>query len=261
MKKLLLILLILFTSLNLKAQVTYGTINPSGACPGVNQNVLYINTTTNTFWWCASNQWNTGAFTSNQSLFAPNTFFAGPTSGGAAVPTARGIVAADLPLPTASTVGGIESYVAVSHQFIDSISVAGVVHSSQPSASDLNNGILGSGAIVLQQSVISNQTVNYSVLSGDSKKTFTNAGAGAGVTFQLPTCAAGLQYTFIIQAAQTLTVKAGVSDKIRNAATLGAANGTAVDSTIGDSSTMECIGTSPSEWDFISIIGSGWNVT
>src|SRR6202795_727376 len=38
-----------------------------------------------------------------------NTVYAGPTSGAAASPTFRSLVGADLPLPTASTLGGVKS--------------------------------------------------------------------------------------------------------------------------------------------------------
>jgi hypothetical protein len=42
-----------------------------------------------------------------------------------------------LPLPTATTIGGVESYTAPAHQWINSISTAGVVSSSQPNYTDL----------------------------------------------------------------------------------------------------------------------------
>lgn len=42
-----------------------------------------------------------------------------------------------LPSPSASTLGGIESITAASHEWIDSISTAGVPHQSQPGFSDL----------------------------------------------------------------------------------------------------------------------------
>jgi len=67
-----------------------------------------------------------------------NTFLAGPTSGGATTPTFRSLVGSDLPLPTASTLGGIESFTAVSHQWINSISTSGVPSSTQPAFSDIS---------------------------------------------------------------------------------------------------------------------------
>ena len=53
---------------------------------------------------------------------------------------------AQLPAPTATTPGGVQSVAPSSHQWIDSISTAGVPHLSQPQASDIN-GISQSGLI------------------------------------------------------------------------------------------------------------------
>ena len=47
--------------------------------------------------------------------------------------------AARLPNPSASTLGGIESFAAVTHNFIKSISTAGVVAGGQPACGDLSN--------------------------------------------------------------------------------------------------------------------------
>ena len=47
--------------------------------------------------------------------------------------------AARLPNPTASTLGGIESLVATAHQWINTISTAGVPSSTQPACGDLSN--------------------------------------------------------------------------------------------------------------------------
>jgi len=78
-----------------------------------------------------------------------NLMYAGPSSGSAAAPAFRSLVAADLPTPSATTLGGVESYSAVAHQWINSISATGAPSSTQPSASDLANGASGSGSVVL----------------------------------------------------------------------------------------------------------------
>jgi len=70
-----------------------------------------------------------------------NTVFAGPTSGGNVAPTFRALVGADLPNPSATTLGGVESIAAVSHQWINSISTAGVPSLTQPAFSDLSGSI------------------------------------------------------------------------------------------------------------------------
>lgn len=77
----------------------------------------------------------------NQSA---NQVFAGPTSGGAAQPTFRALVGADLPNPTTSTLGGVEAVTAPLHQFLVSISNFGVVGSAQPNFSDISGTLAGS---------------------------------------------------------------------------------------------------------------------
>ncbi len=47
------------------------------------------------------------------------------------------VPAARLPSPSSSTLGGVESYAAVSHQWINSISTSGVPSSTQPAAADI----------------------------------------------------------------------------------------------------------------------------
>jgi microcystin-dependent protein len=70
-----------------------------------------------------------------------NTVLAGPTSGGAATPTFRALVGADLPNPSSSTLGGIQSLAAVSHKWINEISTAGVPSAIQPDFSDLSGSV------------------------------------------------------------------------------------------------------------------------
>lgn len=53
--------------------------------------------------------------------------------------SAGGLIAASiLPTPTASTLGGVESYVAVAHQWINAISTGGAPSSTQPAFSDIS---------------------------------------------------------------------------------------------------------------------------
>lgn len=70
----------------------------------------------------------------NQSV---NSVLAGPSSGSAAAPTFRALVGADLPNPSSSSLGGIQSFAAVSHKWINAISTSGVPSATQPDFSDL----------------------------------------------------------------------------------------------------------------------------
>lgn len=79
-----------------------------------------------------------GTFTVTRTTQSANQVMAGPTSGAAATPTFRALVGADLPNPSASTLGGIESFASVSHQFINAISTSGVPSAAQPAFSDIS---------------------------------------------------------------------------------------------------------------------------
>lgn len=83
--------------------------------------------------------WSTIAWASIvQANQAANAVFVGPTTGAAATPTFRALVGADLPNPGASSLGGIESYAAVTHQFLTTISTSGVPSSAQPAFTDIS---------------------------------------------------------------------------------------------------------------------------
>lgn len=78
------------------------------------------------------------AILSGVSTVAANLVAAGPSTGSAATPVFRALVGADLPAPTQTTLGGIESAAAVAHQWINSISTAGAPVLSQPAFTDVS---------------------------------------------------------------------------------------------------------------------------
>ena len=81
---------------------------------------------------------SSGNFTLSFSTQAKNIVFSGPSSGSNSAPIFRALIGSDLPNPSATTLGGVESYASVSHQWINSISTAGVPSSSQPAFSDIS---------------------------------------------------------------------------------------------------------------------------
>lgn len=93
-----------------------------------------------------NNSLSTGAVNLMLATHTANTFFSGPSSGSASNPTFRTLVGADLPNPSASTLGGVESFSAPAHQWINSISTSGVVSATQPAFSDLS-GTASSGQL------------------------------------------------------------------------------------------------------------------
>lgn len=79
-----------------------------------------------------------GTLTATLNTETSNTVWAGPTTGAASAPTFRALVGADLPNPSATTLGGIQSVAAVAHQWINSISTGGVPALSQPAFTDIS---------------------------------------------------------------------------------------------------------------------------
>lgn len=67
----------------------------------------------------------------------PGNLFLGSPNGTSGALAPRSISGADLPAPSASALGGVESIAAVAHQWLDGISTAGIPHASQPACGDL----------------------------------------------------------------------------------------------------------------------------
>lgn len=69
---------------------------------------------------------------------AGNLILATP-DGGTGLLSLRALVGGDLPNPGASTLGGVQSKTVVAHQFLNTISTAGVPGSAQPASTDLSD--------------------------------------------------------------------------------------------------------------------------
>ncbi|PYS06278.1 MAG: hypothetical protein DMG17_32640, partial [Acidobacteria bacterium] len=74
-------------------------------------------------------------------------------SGYAGLDSSSKLSASQLPNPSSSTLGGIQSFAAQSNKWINAISTSGVPSATQPAASDLSNGTTGSGAVVLATAI------------------------------------------------------------------------------------------------------------
>lgn len=83
----------------------------------------------------------TGTLTGTLANQSANQVWAGPTSGAAAAPAFRALVGADLPNPSASTLGGVQSKTVVASQWLNSISTSGVPSSSQPAFTDISGTV------------------------------------------------------------------------------------------------------------------------
>lgn len=98
----------------------------------------------------------------------------------------------------------------------------------------------------------------YTVTEEDGDKVFTNEGAAARITFNLPTAAANKVFTFVVQDADGIRVQADTGDTIRIAGSVSASAGYAQSTTIGDSLTIVAI--NATQWVATSMVGSGWSV-
>lgn len=112
----------------------------------------------------------------NAAVGTNNQAFMGSTG---AAPGFRSLVGADLPNPSASSLGGIKSITSLAHNWIAFIDTAGLPHQSQPTWSDLGgsipSGLLIPGYFGLN---LNTQTGNYTVQTSDCSGT-VQAGTGA----------------------------------------------------------------------------------
>lgn len=75
---------------------------------------------------------------------SPGFLLIGPVSGSAAAPTFRLLVGTDLPNPSSTSLGGVQSIAAVTSEWVNSISTAGVPSLSQPAFSDVSGHLSNS---------------------------------------------------------------------------------------------------------------------
>lgn len=98
------------------------------------------------------------------------------------------------------------------------------------------------------------KTTGYTVLSGDAGVVFTNTGAAGTVIFTLPTAAAGLTYTFVVDAVFTVELLAGASTTIQVGGTISSSAGNFQNAVSG--STITVVAISTTQWVALSATGS-----
>jgi hypothetical protein len=94
--------------------------------------------------------------------------------------------------------------------------------------------------------------------ANDSGKLYTNEGATAEIVFNLPTAAADLEYTFVVQDADGIQINADTGDTIRIAASVSASAGLIETTTIGNTVKLKAI--NATEWVALFYVGT-WTVT
>jgi hypothetical protein len=114
------------------------------------------------------------------------------------------------------------------------------------------------GALLNRFQILPEAAGPIAINAYDSNTVFTNEGAGAQVVMNLPTAAAGLTYTFLVQVAQDFKIVASGGDTLRLAGTVSAAAGFINSANVGNGVVLVAI--NATEWLAVSIVGQ-WNVT
>jgi hypothetical protein len=194
-----------FTALNAPAGTIFG--NPTGspappsfnapsAFSGIGTVTSFSAGTANPFFTTSvATPATTPALTFNINTQSANCVFAGPTSGGATTPTCRALVGADLPTPTLTTLGGVLSKVAVTHQFFTSLGNTGAFTSAQPTVGDI------SGLNVTQISTGTNSSVcSTTNVAGNTCTTTVTISPAQPDTGFIPLCMGqgAVQFPFIL---------------------------------------------------------------
>lgn len=172
-----------------------------------------------------------------------NRVLAGPTSGGAATPTFRALVGADLPTPGASSLGGVQSFTCSTSNWFNTLSTGGVFGCSQPAFSDLSGALTAAQATAALSALTGcttqggvlyrNATVWVCLAPGTSGQVLSTGGAGSnpswisvGGTGTVTSVAAGTGMSFTtivgsgsvsIDKASSANLEAGTADKVLTA--------------------------------------------
>lgn len=117
--------------------------------------------------------------------------------------------------------------------------------------------ITSSGVLIRGEAGLLPVTTNQSLKYEQSEVLFANRGASGTVNLTLPSPVTSMTYTFYVDAAQSLTVVASGGATIRDAGTVGAANGNITSNTVG--SFVKLYAISATEWVVVQKEGS-WTV-
>lgn len=98
----------------------------------------------------------------------------------AGAPAFRALAGSDLPLPSSTTLGGVESISPVPHNFLTGIATSGVPSVAQPNLSDLNGTVVAPLALVGNTLAIQNSaSTNVTTALGTDTAYFTASGSAS----------------------------------------------------------------------------------
>jgi hypothetical protein len=187
-----------------------------------------------------------------------NTVWAGPTSGSAAVPTWRALIGADLPVPSASTLGGVQSLTCPTSNWFNTLSTAGVFGCSQPAFSDISG--VATGAQLPNPSASTLGGVKS--LASITHQYLTSIGTNGLPTQAQPACGDLSDATYcnstVGQLAGTTTNNNASSGNIGEYISSVIASGSAVSLTTNTNANVTSISLTAGDWDvsgFVAFVG------
>ncbi len=123
----------------------------------------------------------------------------------------------------------------------------------------INAGGIGNAGVIYTQVPVNVQASSTTLNANKTFGIYSNEGASALVVLTLPSAAANLQYTFIVQDGDGIQVTAAAGDTIRIGSAVSAAAGNISNTVVGSTITLTAI--NATEWIATSSVGGTWTVT
>lgn len=166
-----------------------GTVTSAGVITNSTTSSIFTNTANAI---TGSPVTSSGNMTLSLLTQAANLVLASPTTGAAAAPAFRALVGADLPNPSSSSLGGVQSKAAVTSNFLTSISTSGVPAAAQPAFTDISGSVAASQMPALTSDVTTSAgavATTVAKIQGTTVTGTTGTAASAVVLATSPTIA------------------------------------------------------------------------
>jgi hypothetical protein len=105
--------------------------------------------------------------------------------------------------------------------------------------------------------IIDEKTTNYNILSNENSRYFTNEGAVSAITFTLPSAVQALNYTFILENNNAISISANSANTITIGSNTTSSGGTI--SSVDSGSSITLVAINSLKWIATSVVGT-WSV-